>query len=336
MLQKFLFGLLLIFIGAGFGTNAAVMAQSDEVFSVNKSTMTGANLPAGALKMREESVPAEMKDTLAQLIAAGGDEIRQGDSEVLLWMGGSYKKANSAQLTKKLETALQSSGWTYEIGKQDNDVIIFTLYRTAPTRRALIGFFAMDNDAYVFALTEMLRADAPVTESKNQTENQTEEEEPTNNTPIGDSSLFTKGGNSPTLVGKWWRGEGSGFVDYTGKTRYKSGKNFNFEFFADGTVVYTFNLDVLSIVQCRTKEDSKQRGKYTVSGDTLTITLAAGTSVGSSTCEKSDNFRKTTPAATITKKFTIKRMESMARPDKPWTLCFDGQEGDSCFEKENK
>lgn len=334
MLKKILFAFLLIAVGAGVGTNL-VLAQSDEAFPVNKSTMTGASLPAGALRMREESVPAEMRDTLAQLIAAGGDEIRQGDSEVLLWMGGSYKKATSAQLTKKLETALQSSGWTYEIGKQDNDVIIFTLYRTAPTRRALIGFFAMDNDAYVFALTEMLRADAPVTESKNQTENQPEEE-PINNTVSGDSSLFMKGGNTATLVGKWWRGEGSGFVDYTGKTRYKSGKNYSFEFFADGTVEYTFNLDVLSIVQCRTKEDSKQRGKYTVSGDTLTITLAAGTSVGSSSCEKSDNFRKTMPAATITKKFTIKRMESMARPDKPWTLCFAGQEGDACFEKDVK
>jgi hypothetical protein len=104
-------------------------------------------------------------------------------------------------------------------------------------------------------------------------------------------------------------------------------------FSPDGTVEYTYNLDVLSIVQCRTKEDSKARGKYTVSGDTLTMTLAAGTSVGSSSCETSGNFKKTTPAEKITKKFTIKRMESITRPDNPWTLCFDGQEGNSCFEK---
>ena len=327
MLQKLLFAFLLITIGAAFGSNV-VMAQSDEAFPVQKSTMTGAGLPAGALKMREASIPSEMRQTLAQLIAAGGDKIRQGDSEVLLWMGNSYKKATSAQLTKKLETALQSSGWTYEIGEQKDDVIVFTLYRVAPERRALVGFFAMDNDAYVFALTEMLRADTPVAESENQTE-----EEPAKTSGNGSGTFTPGGGDSANLVGKWWRGEGSGFIDYTGKTQYKSGRNYTFEFFANGTVEYTYNLDVLSIVQCRTKEDSKARGKYTVSGDTLTMTLAAGTSIGSSSCESKNNFRKTTPAEKITKTFTIKRMESMARPDNPWTLCFDGQEGDSCFEK---
>lgn len=310
-------------IGGAVGVET-VLAQSDEAFPVQKSTLTGADLPAGALKMREASIPTEMKQTLAQLIAAGGNEIRQGNSEVLLWMGGSYKKAAAAQLTKKLETALQSSGWTYEIGEKKDDVIIFTLYRTAPERRALIGFLAMDNDAYVFALTEMLRADAPVAESENQTE------EP----PANTSGTFTPGaGDSANLVGKWWRGEGSGSIDYTGKTQYKSGRNYTFEFFPDGTVEYTYNLDVLSIVQCRTKEDSKARGKYTVSGDTLTMTLAAGTSTGSSSCESKNNFKKTTPAEKITKKFTIKRMESITRPDNPWMLCFDGQEGDSCFER---
>jgi hypothetical protein len=174
MFKKLLFAFLLVTISAAFGIKA-VMAQSDEAFPVQKSAMTGAGLPAGALKMREASIPSEMRETLSQLVAAGGDKIRQGDSEVLLWMGGSYKKAASAQLTKKLESALQSSGWTYEIGERKDDVIIFTLYRVAPERRALIGFFAMDNDAYVFALTEMLRADAPVTESENKIEEESAE-----------------------------------------------------------------------------------------------------------------------------------------------------------------
>lgn len=322
MLRKLLFAFLLTAIGAAFGTNA-VTAQSDETFPVRNSTLAGANLPPGALKIREASVPAEIKDTLAKLVAAGGDKVRQGNSEVMMWGGSDYKKSASAQLTKKLEAALQSSGWTYEVGEQKPDFILFTLFRETP-RRVLIGFFVPSDDLYVFALTEMLPANAPVTGEENQTE-----QEPSN--VRGNS-----GGSSATLVGKWWRGEGGGFIDYTGKTNYKSGKNYTFEFFPDGTVEYSFNLDVLSIVQCRTKEDAKARGKYTVSGDTLTITLAAGTTVGSSTCEKSDNFRKSLPAATITKKYTIKRMESITRPDNPWMLCFDGQEGNSCFEKQSK
>lgn len=246
-----------------------------------------------------------------------------------MWTGGSYKKSASAQLTQKLETALQNSGWTYEIGEQRPDFILFSLFRETP-RRALVGFFVPSDDAYIFALTEMLAANAPVTDAENQSN------EELFDTRGNNEKLTSGGGNSSNIVGKWWRGEGSGYVDPTGKTRYKSGKTYTFEFFADGTVEYKYNLDVLSIVQCRTKEDAAARGRYSISGNTLTINLAAGTTVGSSTCEKSNNFRKTVPAETITKKFAIKRMESMARPDNPLTLCFDGQEGDSCFEKENK
>ncbi len=321
MQKKSLSVFLLIAITAVCGLNAA--AQSEETFPVRKSTLAAADLPSGALKIREASVPAEINQTLSKLVAAGGDKVRQGASEVLIWTGGDYKKAASAQLTKKLEAALQSSGWTYEIGEQRSDFILFTLFRETP-RRALIGFFVPSDDAYIFALTEMLAANAPIAESENRVE-----EEPSG----------TIGGNGSVpqnLVGKWWRGEGSGFVDYTGKTQYKSGNNYAFEFFADGTVEYTYNLDVLSIVQCRTKEDRKARGRYSVSGDTLTIKLNAGTTVGSSSCEAKNNFKKSVPAETIVKRFKIKLMESIARPDNPLMLCFDGQDGDSCFEKSVK
>jgi hypothetical protein len=144
------------------------------------------------------------------------------------------------------------------------------------------------------------------------------------------------GSATQSLVGKWTRSEGSGYIDHTGKTQHKAGKHFMFEFFPDGTVEYVYSNDVLSIIQCRTKETAKARGTVKISGDTMTINLGPLNAVGSSTCEKNDNFNRTSPASTITKKFTIKKLDSITRPDKPTMLCFDGQEGTGCFEKSTK
>ena len=324
MFNKLLLTFLLVICAAAFGLDAA--AQSNETFPVQKSTLAETTLPPGALKIKAESVPGEINQTLEKLIAAGGDRIRQGGTEVIMWTGGSYKKSASAQLTKKLETVLQNSGWTYEIGERQSDFILFSLFRDTPRRRALVGFFVPSDDAYIFALTEMVAADAPVAESENSIQ-----KESTNSKNAKNST--SESGNSASIVGKWSRGTGSGFIDYTGKTRYKSGETFSFEFFPDGTIEYVYDMDVLSIVQCRTQELSKARGKYTVNGDSLTINLGAGNSVGSSSCQAKDNFKKATPASTTTKKFIIKRMDSITRPDNPWMLCFDGTGGETCFER---
>ena len=140
---------------------------------------------------------------------------------------------------------------------------------------------------------------------------------------------------SPNLIGKWTRGKGDGFVDYTGKTGYKAGETFTFEFFDDGTMEYVYASDVLSVVQCRTTETGKASGTFEASGNTLTMNLGAMKTVGTSSCGKS-NSTKTLPALTLTKKFTVRRMESMTRPDRPLLLCFDGQADENCFEKSNK
>jgi hypothetical protein len=92
----------------------------------------------------------------------------------------------------------------------------------------------------------------------------------------------------------------------------------------------------LSILQCRTKETSKARGTVNIEGDLMTMYLGAMNSMGSSTCETKNNFNKTLPASTVTKKFKIKKMESLFRPDNPSILCFDGQDDNSCFEKISK
>lgn len=140
---------------------------------------------------------------------------------------------------------------------------------------------------------------------------------------------------SQNLVGKWIRrGGAGGFRDYTGKTKYNSGEEFIFEFFADGTMRYGYEKSVLSIIQCKISETTKIPGRYSISGNQLTMNLAAGTSVGTSSCEKKDNFKKTLSASSLTKTFVVKNLESVFRPDAPLILCLDGADGDACFEKD--
>jgi hypothetical protein len=149
-------------------------------------------------------------------------------------------------------------------------------------------------------------------------------------TPV--SSRGTAG--SPKLVGKWMRSVGSGRGDDgTGKTTYESGSNYTFEFFADGTMRFLIESKVLSIMQCRTTETTKLPGTYSVSGGELTMNLGTGTSVGTSSCEKAGNFKKTLSASTLVKKFAVKNLDSVFRPDAPLILCFDSAEGDACYEK---
>lgn len=146
------------------------------------------------------------------------------------------------------------------------------------------------------------------------------------------------GASSKTLVGKWMRSEGAGRGDDgTGKTTWSSGMNTTFDFFADGTMQFTVDKKVLSIIQCRISEVTKIRGTYSVDGDKLTMNLSAGTSVGTSSCEKAGNFNKTLSASTLTKTFVIRKMESVFRPDEPLLLCLDGATDDNaCFERDPK
>jgi hypothetical protein len=327
MIQKLSFILSIALIVFTLGSNAAtVQTKDEETIPVSNSKLATVNLPPGARRIHDRSLPSEIKETLAKIVASGGSNVRQGNSEVILW-SGNYAKSKGSEMIKKLETVLQTSGWEYEIGTKQSDFVLFSLFRTAPERRLLVGFFVPSEDTFVFAMTEMVRAD---NESVAGAENQMQDmKDTTKSTDKTKSSGFD-------LTGKWSRGEGSGFIDSTGKTQYKAGATYSFEFFPDGTVEYVYDKDVLSILQCRTKETTKARGTVKIEGDSMAINLGAMSSVGSSSCESKDNFNKTLPASTITKKFKIKKMESLFRPDNPIILCFDGQDGDGCFERTSK
>jgi hypothetical protein len=139
---------------------------------------------------------------------------------------------------------------------------------------------------------------------------------------------------SSKLVGEWTRSVGAGRGDDgTGKTTYESGSKYTFEFRADGTMRFLSETKVLSIMQCRVTEITKLPGTYSVSSGEVTMNLGTGTSVGTSSCEAKGNFKNTLSASTLKKKFIVKNLDSVFRPDAPLILCFDGADGDACYEK---
>lgn len=326
MLSRISVVLSLVLFVVMFDLNAAAQTVGEGTIAVSDSKLTAINLPNGARRIKDGFYPDEVSTVLSKLIEQGGERVRQGDSEALVF-GGNYENAKGVQLVKKFENDLRNAGWEYELAAKEQGVTIFTLLREAPSRRALVGFFAPSKDAFIFAVTEMLPANENVSDVQNNVEDKNENS--VNPLPVSIST------NSSNLVGKWLKSGGSGGSrDAGGKTLYNSGNDVIFEFFADGRMMFINDKNTLSITQCKITEIMKIPGTYSLSGDTLTMNLGAGTSVGTDSCNAKGNFKKNLSGGeTLTKKAVVKRMESIFRPDAPLILCLDGQKDDECYEK---
>jgi hypothetical protein len=136
---------------------------------------------------------------------------------------------------------------------------------------------------------------------------------------------------APDLVGEWIKSEGSGQVDATGKTQYRSGAQFTYQFLPDGTVEYKYEKKVLSIIQCQIEETKTKTGKVVISDDTMTIKFGETDFTSSNSCEEADNFEKTLPAETIRLNWHLKTDEyDVTR------LCLDETDGEACYDKRDE
>jgi hypothetical protein len=135
-------------------TQAAAQVDKDAQ-PATTSTLNRVQLPAGALRVNDQSVPADITNTLGKLIELGQGKLRQGESEVLIWSGGNYRKSNSLHLVRKLTENMQIGGWTYAVGEQNREFTVFNSINTGE-RRAVIGFWTAKDDFLMLAWTEML------------------------------------------------------------------------------------------------------------------------------------------------------------------------------------
>lgn len=311
---KRLFTIFLLALIIGTTLTTSVFAQeTSEPTTV--SILTETVLPWGAQRILPDKVPSEFSDAFEKMITEGNGKIAGGNREVLAWEGNYKNKASEAKFKSELQTNFRKEGWQYETAGKEGDVEFFSLLKENSPRRAVFGFFVSGSEIMVCALMEIRDAGEKIAgEAKN------------------DLPVATNGKNDLSIYGKWFRTVGGSSIDYTGKTRLKGGEDFTFQFFTDGTVEYTRKKEVINWMQCHITESQNARGKFTLSGNTLTINLGAMKSVGSNSCDAKGNFNKTLENSTMTAQIQIKRMEDITRPDKPMIMCFDGNE--VCYERQ--
>ena len=108
--------LLTLALCIGVVLSAGVFAKTDgETEAANESQLLRVTLPANAQRVLPQSVPAEITQTLDKITSAGKGKFRKGDSEVLLWGGANYSKANAATIINKLTGNLKTAGWQFSI-----------------------------------------------------------------------------------------------------------------------------------------------------------------------------------------------------------------------------
>lgn len=283
----------ILFIGLSFG---AVFAQtSDEAESVANSEILGVELPANALRVLPDKIPAEVNNTLDKIVSAGNGELQRGNAEVIVW-GGINNKTKSNQLVSQFKKSFAAESWTFELGGEENGVAIFSLLKEGNPRRAVIGFYGTSDGALVLALSELFKngAENPAQNASN------EEVEEVNEKP----AIVKSGDSVRDLVGKWERKE-SGMSSYkNGNYQGSSGNYESYTFFADGRVEYT-SLIAVQNYGCRLEAFSSRKGRASVSGGSLNVNLTSGTVRRDDSCSKSKNYTKPMDSSSEDYKWTI-------------------------------
>jgi len=285
--KLFIIAMISISVLSPFGLATKANAQ-EETEPAGKSNITFINLPAGAVRVLEPSVPQEIRDALSKLVEAGEGKIVQGDSEVLAWTGGDYRKSKASQLMREVENNLQNTGWTFEIGKQNNEFIVFSVLRSVPKKRGALGFFVPTDDALLLAWTEVLPSDTVNTETKidNKTDGPT-------NTKNNSRSL-------KDLVGKWEKKQsGQSYKGQNGNYVGSSGNYESYTFFADGRVEYS-TLIAVQNYGCRIEAFAQNKGRASINGSNIIISFTGGSVRRDDSCSKSKNYTKPLPASSAT------------------------------------
>jgi hypothetical protein len=292
-----------------------VLAQADESSEpTTVSSITDATLPWGAQRVLPGKVPAEFNATFDKIVAEGGGKFAGGAREVLAWEGNYKNKSKADGFKTELQTKFRKEGWQFESLGSEGGVELFSLTKDGSSPRAAIGYFVAADEVFVCALMEIQKADS----QQSQTDNR--------------PATGNKGDAGGGIVGKWFRTTGGSTIDWTGKTTLKGGEDFTFEFFPDGSVEYTRKKEILNIMQCRINSLDNARGRYTLTDSTLRIDLGAMRSTGSNSCDAKGNYNKTIGESTMKVQVQIKRLDDIARPDRPYMMCFDGNE--VCYEKQ--
>ena len=311
--------ILFLLFSAIFIFNTAP-ARAQETEAAANSNLTGIALPAGAQRVLPGSVPAEVTEAFDKMTAAGEGKFRQGDSEVLVWAGSNYRKANAAAIVNRLKSTLQAAGWQYaDEGTQDG-LTVFTALKEGSPRRGVVGFHGATDDALIFSWMEILptgtaRADGDSRQDARR-----------NATPTRNSD----GGGS--IVGTWTNGSTSMLGERnttTGAVTSRNGSTYKYVFNANGSFEFVGYLES-TMYGCTTALFNDKRGKFQISGDRITLVPNKNYWKNTYSCSPNSNKEKNHTLEAETYTFRTKQDEYGKT-----LICLASDKGESCYRRED-
>ena len=150
-------------------------------------------------------------------------------------------------------------------------------------------------------------------------------------TVVAAAQAYTVYGQQKELVGSW-KNSSTGTISYqnrvTGATRPGRGSIFTYKFNADGTFEYVGYLE-MTMYSCTTTLFNNTRGRYSISGSTLTLNLNKDHWKTTNSCAASGNKTENRPAKRQTMTFVFKNDDYGKQQ-----LCLTTENGESCFSRE--
>jgi hypothetical protein len=307
---------LIALLAVLFISTAVVSAQ--ELIAVNSSDLTGIPLPAGAHRISPESVPAELTATLDKIVAAGEGKFRKGDTEVLVWSGANYSKANAQKTVNRLTATLKAAGWQYSDESAEGDLTIFSAVKEGARRRALVGFHGATDDALIFTWMEILPNGGGA-------DDQTDS--------FSDNSVKTPRQNTRGggIVGTWTNGTVSMLNEKnlaTGQITSRGGSTFKYVFRANGTFEF-IGLINSTMYGCTTSLFNDKRGRYEINGSTITLIPSKNYWRNQYSCSPSSNKERNYVLERETYQYRLKTDEYGAT-----LICLANDKGESCYRRE--
>ena len=296
-----------------------VSAQETE--AVVSSNLTGVSLPAGAQRVLPDAVPAEITDALDKIVAEGGGKFSKGETEVLIWAGGNYSKANAKTTINRLTDTLKVGGWNYSDESEQSGMTIFSLSKTGANPRAIIGFHGATDEALIFTWMEILPA--------NENAAKTQKQEKISNVQIQNPPR-SNSANSDDIVGIWTNGNVSTLSEQnlaTGVISSRGGSTFKYVFNANGTFEFV-GLMNSTMYGCTTSLFNDKRGKYKISGSQLTLMPSKNFWRNQYSCSPASNKEQNYKLDQETYSFRTKTDEYGKT-----LVCLDSGKGEACYQK---
>jgi hypothetical protein len=310
-------------LGVVLTGSARAQSGGEETETATESQLLRIVLPAGAQRVFPRSVPAEIAQTLQKITASGGDKFRQGESEVLLWADAKYKKANASAIVNRLNGVMKTAGWKYSVEGEENGVTVFTAVKESP-RRVVVGFYAATDEALVLAAAEVLaNTDAATAGNGEQIEADASTEQ------IQKPAANQNSGGS--IVGVWGKGMMSTMGDMntvTGAVKASNGGTFKYVFHPNGSFEFVGYMDS-TVYGCTTTLFQDKRGKYTIKGNQITLTLSKNFWRNQYSCSPASNKERDYTLTPETYTFRVQQNDGERAQ-----ICLANQKGETCYSRQ--